>query len=121
MLVDSNLIIYAASGKYPDLLNWLLENKFSFSTISLIETLGYHQLKAEEKAALETIFSGMINLYPNSDVFQIAVDLRQQQSMTLGDAMIAATALYHDLALATHNTKDFDWIKGLNLIDPLKQ
>ena len=49
MLVDSNLVIYAASGNYPKLL-------------------------------------------------------------------VAATALHYNLPLATHNTKDFTWIKSLSLI-----
>jgi predicted nucleic acid-binding protein len=40
--------------------------------------------------------------------------------MSVADALIAATALYHNLALATHNVKDFESIKSLSLIDPLE-
>ncbi len=29
MLADSNLVIYAASGNYPELVNWFLENDIS--------------------------------------------------------------------------------------------
>lgn len=94
MLIDSNLIIYAASGSYPDLVNWFLENELFVSAVSLVETLGYHKLKPKEKSALNTIFSGLTHLYPNLDVFQIAIELRQQRAMTVGDALIAATALY---------------------------
>ena len=39
--------------------------------------------------------------------------------MGLADALIAATALHHGMALATHNLKDFGWIEGLALIDPM--
>jgi toxin FitB len=39
--------------------------------------------------------------------------------MSLGDALIAATALAHQLTLVTHNTKDFEWVTGLALLDPL--
>ena len=39
--------------------------------------------------------------------------------MSLGDALIAGTALNVKLKLATHNTKDFEWIEELELIDPL--
>ena len=48
MLADSNLIIYAASGNYPKLLNWFLDNKVSVSAISLVETLGFYKLKPIE-------------------------------------------------------------------------
>lgn len=39
--------------------------------------------------------------------------------MSLGDAIIAATALVHDLTLVTRNLDDFRWIAGLRLLDPL--
>ena len=120
MLIDSNLIIYTASGNYPDLLRWFLENKLFVSAISLLETLGYHKLTPREKTALETIFAELVTLYPSLEVFQTAIELRQQRAMSLGDALIAATAIYHGLPLATHNTKDFIRIESLQLIDPLE-
>jgi len=52
MLTDSNLIIYAASGNYPDLVDWFLENDLFVSAISMVETLGYHKFKAREKMRL---------------------------------------------------------------------
>lgn len=39
--------------------------------------------------------------------------------MSLGDAIIAATALENDLTLATANIKDFKHIEGLKLINPM--
>jgi predicted nucleic acid-binding protein len=39
--------------------------------------------------------------------------------MTLGDALVAGTALAHGLTLITHNMDDFQWIAGLSLINPL--
>jgi predicted nucleic acid-binding protein len=120
MLADSNLIIYAASGNYSDLLNWFLENEISVSAISLVETLGYHNLKPKEKSALATIFSELTILYPTPEIFQSAVNLRQQRALSLGDALIAATAIYHGLPLATHNKRDFEWIKSLEVIDPME-
>nr|VFJ66054.1 MAG: hypothetical protein BECKFW1821B_GA0114236_11116 [Candidatus Kentron sp. FW] len=37
----------------------------------------------------------------------------------VGDALIAATALVHNLELATANTSDFDWIEGLDVVNPV--
>lgn len=39
--------------------------------------------------------------------------------MSLGDALIAGTALSHELRLATHKTGDFEWIEELEILDPL--
>jgi hypothetical protein len=38
----------------------------------------------------------------------------------LGDALIAATALVHNLELVTHNVADFSWIAGLRVVDPME-
>lgn len=37
--------------------------------------------------------------------------------MTLGDSIIAATALVNKLELVTANTKDFDWISDLKVVN----
>lgn len=52
-------------------------------------------------------------------IFDQAVYFRQQRKMSLGDSLIAATALIHQITLVTHNTQDFAWIDNLSLIDPL--
>ena len=41
--------------------------------------------------------------------------------MTLGDSIIAGTALLNNFELATNNEKDFSWIDGLTIINPLKK
>ena len=63
---------------------------------------------------------------PSTDVLPVtwaildeAVHLRQIRRMSLGDALVAATALVHGLPLATRNTGDFDWIDGLTINNPL--
>jgi toxin FitB len=38
--------------------------------------------------------------------------------MTLGDAIIAGTALVYELTLVTRNIDDFRWIAELNLLNP---
>ena len=73
ILADSNLIIYAASGKYPDLVEWFAENKPVVSAITLVEVLGYHKLKADEKEVLENFFAELSVVYPSIEVFQKAM------------------------------------------------
>jgi hypothetical protein len=55
------------------------------------------------------------------DVIKKASVLRQQKKMSLGDAIIAATALLQGLTLVTHNVKDFEWINDLSVLDPFEQ
>lgn len=40
--------------------------------------------------------------------------------MSLGDAIIAATAHLNNLELLTRNTNDFSHIPGLHLVNPFK-
>jgi len=54
-------------------------------------------------------------------VVQWAVRLRQRRRMTLGDAIVAGTALEHGRILVTHNTDDFRWISEIKLLDPLAE
>ena len=120
MLADSNLVIYAASQKHPKLMDWFAKNKPAVSAISLVEVIGYHKLQEKDKYFLEAFFAELIVHYPNPEIFQTAVELRQQRALSLGDALIAATAIYHGLTLATHNIKDFEWIQSLEVDDPLE-
>ncbi len=99
---------------------WFLENELSASVISMVETLGYHKFKSREKSALDTIFSALTIIYPSPEVFVTAIELRQQRAMSLDDALIAVTALNEKIALVTHNTKDFSWIKSLDVLDPIQ-
>lgn len=121
ILADSNIIIYAASGQYPDVTKWFIENTPAVSVISMVEVLGYHRLNAEEKNELQNLFARLTVLYPSPTTFETAIELRQQQKMSLGDALIAATALETKLILATHNGIDFNWIQSLKLIDPVTE
>ena len=70
--------------------------------------------------ALHIIFSDLPINYPGPEVYQFAIDLHRQRSVSLGDALIAATAIMHGLKLAIHNNKDFEWIKPLEVFDPMQ-
>ena len=83
------------------------------------EVLGYHDFKAGEEDALRSILSALRVILPDLETFERAIALRKRRKMGLADALIAATALHHGMALATHNLKDFGWIEGLALIDPM--
>lgn len=88
------------------------------SVVSKIETLGYHKLGEKEKEFLVEFFDAAEVLPVSQTVVTESIQLRQQRRVSLGDAMIAGTALSRNLTLATHNTGDFEWIESLGIVDP---
>jgi len=67
-------------------------------------------------------FFNATEVLPLSDaVLQWAIRLRQRRRMTLGDAIVAGTAVAHGRILVTHNTDDFRWISEIKLLDPLAE
>jgi predicted nucleic acid-binding protein len=118
-LLDSNLLIYASKSSQNDVLAYISNATPYASAISQVETLGYHRLETSERHSLEALFRTLMVLPVTPAIIAGAIRLRQQRKMSLGDALIAATALEHELTLATHNTKDFDWIEALRVHDPL--
>lgn len=121
MILDSNIIIYAARPEYDFLRGFIAENSPSVSAVSYVEVLSYHKLADEEKELLEEFFDSTRILPISKDIITKAVELRQSKKMTLGDALIAATALVNNSTLVTNNTADFAWIDELKLFNPLEK
>ncbi len=121
MILDSNIIIYSTKPEYEFLREFIAENSPSVSAVSYVEVLGYHKLDKEEKQLLEDFFDSSNILPISKEVTVKAVELRQLQKMTLGDFLIAATALVNNLPLIVNNTKDFEWIDELKLSNPLEK
>jgi toxin FitB len=117
-LIDSNIIIYASKPGYDFLHPLLAEPDVAVSIITQVETLGYHELTADEKLCLAEFFANVERLTVSEAVATQAIALRQTRRTKLGDSLIAATALAHGATLVTRNTDDFKWITGLTLVDP---
>ena len=118
ILLDSNILIYSVQKEHEALRHWILSIEPSYSIISKVEVLGYWNLSPVQAQAITNILKSMRELSITTKQCERAIALRQDKKMSLGDALIAATALDHELTLATRNTKDFDWIPNLSLINP---
>lgn len=118
MLVDSNIIIYAISAEDKILRPFFKEQLPKVSIISRVEVLGYHKLTNDVRKQLEALFSWLRPLPLTDGIIEQATQLRQQRKLSLGDTLIAGTALENRLTLVTRNTHDFRWINGLALLDP---
>ena len=119
MLLDSNIIIYAAQPQHEALRRFIAANPAAVSAISYVEVLGYHNLTDDAGRDLTQFFQAARVLPLDQPVLDHAVSLRQRRRMSLGDSLVAATALVHGLTLVTRNTVDFRAIEGLSLHDPL--
>jgi len=120
MLLDSNIIIYASQPENALLRQFIGEHDIVVSAVSYVEVLGYHRLTEEYRLYFEEFFSVVEVLPISNAVLDRAVTLRQMRRMTLGDAIIAATALVYGRTLVTRNIGDFLWIAELTLINPFE-
>jgi len=120
MLLDSNIIIYASQPENTQIRQFIGEHDIVVSAVSYVEVLGYHRLTEEYRLYFEEFF-GVVEVLPISNaVLARAVLLRQIRRMTLGDTIIAATALVYGRNLVTRNIGDFQWISELTLINPFE-
>ncbi|OYT92049.1 MAG: nucleic acid-binding protein [Burkholderiales bacterium PBB3] len=120
-LADSNILIRAASAPDHPLQEWLQRELPAISIVTRIEVLGFHRLRPDEDILLRVLLASFDEYAISKQTAALAIELRRQRKMSLGDALIAATCLEHGLKLATRNASDFEWIAGLtvNTLDSL--
>lgn len=117
VVFDTNIFIYAGLGKIG--ISKLDGIEACYASISIIETLGFHEITSVEQRKLMQILDAYQIIDLSQTIILRAVSLRQDNKMSLGDAIIAATALEQDCALWTVNTRDFSHIEALELVNPM--
>lgn len=118
ILLDSNIIIALAKGRLST--SVLNEKDIMVSDISRLEVFGYHKLSKEEETLLNIFFTNVICIAITETIIDNAIQIRQEKSMSVGDAIIAATVSINRMPLYTANVKDFNHLKNLELINPLE-
>ena len=81
--------------------------------------MGYHNLKTFDKVLFQATFETLQLLPVNLSIIDKAIELRQQRKMSLGDSIIAATALVFDAELYTRNIDDFKYIEEIKVSNPI--
>ena len=118
IILDSNIFIYLANGTLDR--KAIINQDIAHASITKIETLGFSRIHANELLLLETLFGESYDLPLTENIVERAIKLRQAKSMSLGDAIIAASALEHDYELWTSNEEDFAHTDSLRMYNPLK-
>jgi predicted nucleic acid-binding protein len=111
-LVDTNVFIYAMKGM-PAVRD-VLSYPAAISVISEIELLGKKGLTSQETSHIRYLLTGFKSLALTDGIKEIAIDLKQRHTVKVPDAIIAATAIYHEITLITAD-RGFEKIDGLRL------
>lgn len=122
-LLDSNPIIDYRNQRLPPegkaFIDRLVLDGVAVSVITRLEVLGTRMLP-DQRFHAESRLS-LFREFPIDDsTIQQAIALRSVTRIKSIDALIAATALLHDLPLITRNRNDFAAIEGLSLLDPFE-
>ena len=116
-LIDTNIIIYYLGGEQAAV-SFLRTHRgqLAISSITWMETLSY-PLRADEEQVVRAFLHEFRLIEISSPVMELSVKVRQMKKMKLPDAIIAASAIHHDLILVTRNIKDFNG-SAVKTVDP---
>jgi predicted nucleic acid-binding protein len=112
-LADTNVLIYTLEG-HP-VVSGITRCSIATSVISEIELLGKKGILPHEISAIRNLLDDCSIISLTDEIKNIAIALKQEYSIKLPDAIIAATSIYFGLPLVTADT-DFKIIKDINLV-----
>lgn len=96
----------------------IVDEKPLLSIITKIEILGFSIQANDEQKIIETFISNSSVLALTEEIANQTILLRKSQRIKLPDAIIAATALVHNLTLISRNETDFKKVGNLKVLDP---
>ena len=122
-VIDSNILIHAMNG-IVDAVAFLEEQQIAelqISIVSAMELIAGCRNKIE-MTELQKFFQKCTFLPITATISQVAFQLMESfylsHGLTLPDALIAATAIEHDLTLYTRNTRHFRMVPQLEISQP---
>jgi predicted nucleic acid-binding protein len=114
ILVDTNIFLYLMNG--DDAIEEILQGKSIFiSFMTELELIGFKNITSKEEKQIQNLLTDCTIILINDRIKEKYVELRRMYHLKLADAIIAATAIVHDIALITAD-KQFRTIKELKLV-----
>ena len=118
-LIDTNSVIDYLDNKLPDNANELIDSIDSkISVITRMELLAWPGADEQQTLILDEFINASDVFLLEEPIILKAIEIRKTHKTKLPDAIIVATALVKELTIITRNTKDFDKIEGLDVLNP---
>ena len=118
-LIDTNSVIDYLDNKLPDNANELIDGMDSkISVITRMELLAWPGASEQQTLILNEFINASEVFALEEPIILKAIEIRKTHKTKLPDAIIAATALVNELTIITRNTKDFEKIEGLGILNP---
>jgi predicted nucleic acid-binding protein len=122
-LWDTNTTIYFLQKQFPLSAEKFIDNLLKktpavISAITEIELLCWKTATEKDLTLIHNFINDTLVIELEKSIKHKTADFRKAYHIKLPDAIIAATALVYDLVLITRNTKDFENISGLQIVNP---
>ena len=117
-ILDSNIIIYATQTAFAYLLPLLHDTDNYVSEITKLEVLGFHGFDASTKQNMTDLFDTLQIIPIDSRIIDKAIELRQIRKMSIGDAIVGATAFLGGYTLLSGDVRGFSHL-GIIVVNPV--
>ena len=121
-LLDTNVLIEALAANSPNDVSKRIEatliDNARYSVVTRMELLGWSGHTAESRQSAQVLLEQLVEVGLTPATVDKVIDIRSRIVIKLPDAIIAASAITENLQLMTRNTKDFNRVSGLQLVDP---
>ena len=120
ILCDTNILIevYRDNAKIIETLKQIGQDNIAISDVTCAELL-YGARDKKELQIIRKDLNKLIILPIQSSISNLAVELVEKyalsHNLSLPDALIASTAIIHNIEIYTPNIKDFKFIKSVSL------
>ncbi|HZW65144.1 MAG TPA: type II toxin-antitoxin system VapC family toxin [Hanamia sp.] len=120
-LLDTNFVINYFKGIFSDdaakFTDSVINDLTYVSVITRMELLSWQSLKPKDEEVIKEFIFDSTVFSLEENIITKTILLRRTNKIKLPDAIIAATAIVHNLQLITHNLKDFKNIPELIVVD----
>lgn len=121
-LLDTNTVIYYTKNDLPqnavEFLDIQISKGVLLSVIFEIELLGWQFPSVQTETIMQTFINDCMVAKLSRAIVLKTIEIRKLRKIKLPDAIIAATALVHDLTLISRNDGYFKKIAGLKYLNP---